>query len=288
MNKSMSLVLRAAQGSDFPCLLLLTKTIVEEFGITRLIQHYSDLSIAEFAEAFRTKPAWSAVVQVGEQIAGYVLICPKAEDPLKGELSKLYVRPEFRRQGLDYLLINAGIAAAQDLGFSSLYIDTAREFGVESLYKRFGAKEVDDSRHDIATSLAMELVIPEHLVFMRKPPGTSHRAPHNVNLGCGWEPEKVKLQSLKNAARALLESPDDLATIRRAKRAKCWFYWKFAEAWVRCETLPSFGDDCISAAMFLFNEEPRNGQRFAETRANAFREVLAMRFGPILDDSTPT
>lgn len=297
MKKATRLVLRRPNESDFPALLLLTRNIAEEFKITRLILHYNQLSSEEFARAFRTEPSWSAVLQVGEQIAGYVLICPKAEEPLKGELSKLYVKAEFRHQGLGYLLINSAIAAAQDLGFPSLYIDTAREFEVVKFYEFCGAKKVTDHRYpDVPNSWAMELAIPEHLVFIRKPPGTRHRAPQNVNLGCGWEPapDKVNLQSLANAARELLNTTGGelpRKTIERAKRAKCWFYWQFAEAWVRYETLlscgdASVGDGYISVALYLFGDETRNGRTFAEAKAEAFRLVLAQRFGPILDDTS--
>lgn len=286
----MNLVLRKPRDSDFPGLLLLTQTIVEEFAITRLIQHYSNLSSEEFARAFRIQPSWSAVLQVGEEIAGYVLIGPKAEDPGSGELDKLYVAAKFRHQGFGYLLMNCAIAAAQHLRFSSLYIDTAREFGVSSFYKRFGAREIEDHRHpEVADSLALELEIPRNSVFIRQPPGTCHRAPTNVNLGCGWEPapETVKLRSLTNAARALLDSPADQLspkTIARAKRSKCWFYWRFADAWARQRILPSFGDDCISAALFLLGGESKDGQTFAEARAELFRQVITQRFGAILEN----
>ncbi len=143
--------------SDIPQLLQLTKEIIAEFGIARLTRYY-DEHPSEFEADFHQKGSWARILLVDGEIVGYILIHPKTEDPNVCELAKLYLKASHRGFGLGDLLMKRALRQAEEQGYNTLYITTAREFGVKSFYERFGAQEVEDLRYpDNPNSLAMEI-----------------------------------------------------------------------------------------------------------------------------------
>jgi ribosomal protein S18 acetylase RimI-like enzyme len=73
----------------------------------------------------------------GEEVAGCVGVCPATKE--RCEMNRLWVRPRYRGLRLADLLVEASLAAARQLGFSSMSLDvlTLRE-RARRLYERHG------------------------------------------------------------------------------------------------------------------------------------------------------
>ena len=60
----------------------------------------------------------------------------------KGEVKRLYVRPEYRGNGIATALVERIIEDARDIGYKELYLDTLPELeSAVKLYKSFGFEE---------------------------------------------------------------------------------------------------------------------------------------------------
>jgi len=61
-----------------------------------------------------------------------------------GELKRMYVRPEFRRRGLGRGILDALIAEAQKIGYSTVRLDSARFMkAAHALYQSAGFREIE-------------------------------------------------------------------------------------------------------------------------------------------------
>ena len=62
----------------------------------------------------------------------------------KGELKRLFVRPQARGHGVGRRLVEMRIDAAREMGLKSLYVDTLKNnLEMRSLYQKIGFKEID-------------------------------------------------------------------------------------------------------------------------------------------------
>ena len=79
-------------------------------------------------------------------------------DQAIGEINKFYLLPQYRRLGLGDWLLRLLIGKAQELGFKTLFLITARELqAAVRLYQRYGFGEVPQSRYrNSPNSIAME------------------------------------------------------------------------------------------------------------------------------------
>lgn len=83
------------------------------------------------------------IAYVDGEPAGCVALRKLDED--RGELKRMYVRPEFRRHHLGRLLTNKVIEDARDIGYSYVYLDTLPELTEAiAMYKSLGFYEIEN------------------------------------------------------------------------------------------------------------------------------------------------
>jgi len=94
----------------------------------------------------------------GEQIAGCIALRPFGDDDC--EMKRLYVRPEFRGQGLGKKLVTILIDAARQKGYERMLLDTLPGKMEEAiaLYRSLGFREIAAYYNNpVAGALFMEL-----------------------------------------------------------------------------------------------------------------------------------
>ena len=128
-----------------------------------------DLCFQGFAEELATLPGayaaprgrlFLAEDREAAKAAGCVALRPLKSDPSGAscELKRLWVRPEFRGRGLGGALTDAALAAARDIGYTSMKLDTlpAKMPSAVAMYRAFGFEECAPYYHNpIAGSLYM-------------------------------------------------------------------------------------------------------------------------------------
>lgn len=166
---------------------LLTKTIEPLLCAMKLIQVQSDEDIAAAKELFHEYAAWVGVnlcfqnfekelaelpgeyvppsgrlwlAIENEQVAGCVALRKIADGT--GEMKRLYVRPEFRGQGLGRTLTDAVIEAARTVGYRRLRLDTlpGKMDRAIAMYRSLGFNDIEkyyDNPYN--TAVYMELVL---------------------------------------------------------------------------------------------------------------------------------
>jgi len=94
----------------------------------------------------------------GEQIAGCIALRPFGDDDC--EMKRLYVRPEFRGQGLGKKLVTTLIDVARQTGYERMLLDTLPGKMEEAiaLYRSLGFREIAAYYNNpVAGALFMEL-----------------------------------------------------------------------------------------------------------------------------------
>ncbi|HBB87146.1 MAG TPA: GNAT family N-acetyltransferase [Blastocatellia bacterium] len=96
----------------------------------------------------------------GDQVMGCIAL-RKIGDGV-GEIKRLYVRPEFRDHGLGRSLIEKLIAAAKQIGYASLRLDTlsGKMDQAMAMYRSFGFQEIAPYYNNpVAGATFMELLL---------------------------------------------------------------------------------------------------------------------------------
>jgi ribosomal protein S18 acetylase RimI-like enzyme len=82
------------------------------------------------------------------EVAGVVAVKPLDEDGVC-EMKRLYVRPDYRRQGIGHALAQAVIDVAEDLGYDVMRLDTVASMtAARSLYRSLGFERRDAYYHN--------------------------------------------------------------------------------------------------------------------------------------------
>jgi putative acetyltransferase len=100
------------------------------------------------------------LVRRSGELAGCVAL--HAIGPRTCEMKRLYVRPQFRAQGLGRTLIQRVIDDARQIGYRSMRLDTVEPIMKQAvtLYRRLGFREIAPYRiNPIEGALYMELVL---------------------------------------------------------------------------------------------------------------------------------
>jgi GNAT superfamily N-acetyltransferase len=113
----------------------------EEFDVNLDIDSMLEQGMAEL-EIF-SPPHGRLLLATGEsQAAG--IACLKRIREGMGEIKRMYVRPEFRGQGIGRVLLEALIAQAQQIGYQTLRLDSTRFMkAAHSLYRSAGFQEIE-------------------------------------------------------------------------------------------------------------------------------------------------
>lgn len=93
-------------------------------------------------------------------LAGDVgLVCLRAMEPRAGEVKRLYVAPAHRRRGIARALVEAAVAEARALGYTTLRLDTpAGNAAAIALYESLGWQPIPPWDHG-EEMVAFELAV---------------------------------------------------------------------------------------------------------------------------------
>ena len=133
----------------------------EEYGINVDVKSMLDQTMREL-DKFLPPYGRLLIAEYEGQVVGLACMRRIREDI--GEIKRMYVRPAFRRKGMGRALLEALIAAAREIGYPRIRLDSTR-FMVEahSLYRSIGFQEIEPYP---------ESEIPEefqqHWIFMEK------------------------------------------------------------------------------------------------------------------------
>ncbi len=136
----------------------LIEEYVQSLGIDLSFQEI-DSELADLAATYGPPGGRLLLADVDGAIAGCVALRPLEAG--RCEMKRLYVRPDFRGTGLGKALALAVIAAARDLGYTSMRIDTLPQMGAaRKLYETLGFREIEPYRFNPVLGTAfMELAL---------------------------------------------------------------------------------------------------------------------------------
>ena len=101
-----------------------------------------------------------ALAYVEEHPCG--LACLKKLTPSIGEIKRMYVRPDSRKQGLGHALIHCLIQEARQIGYQRIRLDSARFMqAAHQLYRSLGFNEIEAYEGS-----EIPLEFQEHWIFM--------------------------------------------------------------------------------------------------------------------------
>jgi len=113
-------------------------------GFTLEFQHF-EVELAQLPGDYAPPDGALFVARVDGETAGCVALRRFA--PATCELKRLYVRPGRRGLGLGRLLTEAAIAAARELGYARMRLDTTPGMeAAQELYRSLGFREIDRYR----------------------------------------------------------------------------------------------------------------------------------------------
>ena len=81
------------------------------------------------------------LAEVDDQMAG--IACLQKIGAGIGEVTRMYVRPAFRRRGIARALLEHLIQEARQIGYATIRLDTARSSPAHSLYHAAGFREIE-------------------------------------------------------------------------------------------------------------------------------------------------
>lgn len=135
-------------------------SINPEFHLYLDIQHYDDEK--ENPSLKYALPDGRLYLDVSDDgIARGCIALRKLSDG-KGEVKRLYVRPEYRGKGIATALVERIVEDARNIGYKELYLDTLPELeSAVRLYKSFGFEETgqyNDSPVDKTIFMKLSLI----------------------------------------------------------------------------------------------------------------------------------
>jgi GNAT superfamily N-acetyltransferase len=115
--------------------------LIQEFDVNLDIALMHEQAMAEL-EIFFPPHGRLLLASEGSQTAG--IACLKRIREGMGEIKRMYVRPEFRGQGIGRVLLEALIAEAQQIGYQTVRLDSTRFMkAAHSLYRSAGFQEIE-------------------------------------------------------------------------------------------------------------------------------------------------
>jgi GNAT superfamily N-acetyltransferase len=133
--------------------------ILDEYGID-MGREYFQAEMAALPGPY-APPEGHLFLARDEDAAAGSLALKRVTDE-KGELKRLYVRPEYRGRGVGRALVTAALDAARRIGYRRIQVHTA-PFLTEAvaLYQGFGFREVAAEGEEEAPEMFMELELDE-------------------------------------------------------------------------------------------------------------------------------
>jgi len=134
------LIIRTIESGDNIALAKIIRDTLKEFNANKPGTVYYDDSTDHLFEVFKTANSIYYVAEYNGEIMGGSGIYPTPNLP-EGtcELVKLYLSPDARGKGIGKLLLEKSIAAAKQLGYKKIYLETMPELTVAiPMYEKYG------------------------------------------------------------------------------------------------------------------------------------------------------
>lgn len=147
--------IRPASNKDSFEILNIFKEVLDEFDLPFVIGE-SNYDIDDIDKHYQ-KPGAFFVVVSKQEIIGTIGIL--AESSVECELTKLYLRKEFRGEGLGLMMLNYALTYACSMGFSKVHLITNSKLKkAVQLFRSKGFKEIPNPiQIPTACNLSMEL-----------------------------------------------------------------------------------------------------------------------------------
>jgi GNAT superfamily N-acetyltransferase len=141
-----------------------------EWANRRLNEEYDiDFDIESMLERDMSKlevflPPYGRMLLAIEGATAAGIACMRRIGKDTGEIKRMYVRPEFRRRGIGRALVEALIAEAQGIGYTTMRLDsTGFMAAAHSLYRSMGFREIEPYPES-----EIPLQFQQHWVFMER------------------------------------------------------------------------------------------------------------------------
>lgn len=131
----------AASAGDFDRARELIREYADWLGVDLCFQDY-EAELAALDRIYLPPMGRMFLARVGDAVAGCMGVRPLSA-PGEGELKRLYVRPAYRGLGLGRALIGQSVAAAREIGYRLLRLDTwpPKMPEAEAIYRSLGCVE---------------------------------------------------------------------------------------------------------------------------------------------------
>lgn len=132
--------IRTIEPGDNKALATIIRDTLAEFKANKPGTVYFDETTDHLSEVFKTGRSIYFVAELQGEITGGSGIYPTANLP-EGtcELVKLYLSPKARGKGLGKLLMEKCIAAAKEMGYQKIYLETMPELTIAiPMYEKMG------------------------------------------------------------------------------------------------------------------------------------------------------
>jgi GNAT superfamily N-acetyltransferase len=151
-------IVAAACAEDLSAVKVLFKEYWESFGFTPCFQDF-DAELAALPGNYEPPQGRLALARVGSEPAGCVALRPI--DATRCEAKRLYVRPEFRSQGVGKALLDWVIAEARSAGYSEMRGDTMPVMErALAMYERLGFERTGPyAKHATAGAIYLRLTL---------------------------------------------------------------------------------------------------------------------------------
>lgn len=137
----------AASSADHYALLAgLFRDYVNSLGFPLTFQDF-ERELAEVESEYGPPGGRGWIVSVGDEPAGAVGL--RRFDERTGEMKRMYVRPAFRGRGIGRALAEAVVAAAREIGYERVVLDTLGSMtAAQAIYRSLGFVEIPPYRHN--------------------------------------------------------------------------------------------------------------------------------------------
>lgn len=141
MEEGHSLIQQAVSAEALEAVRALFQEYWTSFGFTPCFQNF-DSELAALPGKYAPPHGRLLLAKVNGQPAGCVAL--RRFDQTRGEVKRLYVRPQFRGSGLGKALMNTLAAEARCIGYSELIADTIPKVMATALamYERLGFERI--------------------------------------------------------------------------------------------------------------------------------------------------
>jgi putative acetyltransferase len=137
--------IRPIQPPDNPIIAKVIRTVLEEYGVNKPGTVYTDPTTDALYELFQKENSCYFIAEENGEIIGGCGIYPTDGLPSGcAELVKIYLHKDYRNLGIGKLLMEKSIAAAKDLGYTQLYLETLPELhNAIELYQKIGFQKIE-------------------------------------------------------------------------------------------------------------------------------------------------